>query len=357
MLDIPGLDNSFGFGTMTFSPDGKYMTVGRKINDQPALWLYRVSDGQLTNIFNGIPQSKPVWSADSTKVVFNTRGGQYHRAKMYNVSSGASIDLYDHVDQSQVNPVFSADGKWMLVRAKPGSGYDVETRLYNLDTMNYTVIYTVNQLSGSGTDVTLSGGFSPDSSEFTYNRCVGNVGCSYYRRSVTGTGVGVEIPNTSAALHYRVFDYIDNNTILFQTNTGLFKQDLTSGVQTQMAQVQSANLGQLDSVVLSPDRTKIALGYGDWPNTAANDGAYTINVSENNMNMTLIAKGPKNHYVQAWSPDSKIVMLSSNDTAYYAPNYGNPLMLARANGADVNSKFNRLMMSNTSAVTGWWPNS
>jgi eukaryotic-like serine/threonine-protein kinase len=91
------------------SPDGRRVVVVRTVDGNTDLWLL---DGPRMSrfTFDPTPDDRPVWSPDSTRIVFRSRRDLYQKG-----ASGAGVDerLLDS-DQSKVPTSWSADGRFLL---------------------------------------------------------------------------------------------------------------------------------------------------------------------------------------------------------------------------------------------------
>jgi Tol biopolymer transport system component len=102
---------------LNISPDGRYVAVNR--GDPADIWVYEFSRGTATRITSDdMNQSLPVWSPDSTRLVFSavTPDGQgmLAQARADGTDSPMALFTGDVVEASD----WSRDGRYLLV--KPG---------------------------------------------------------------------------------------------------------------------------------------------------------------------------------------------------------------------------------------------
>jgi Tol biopolymer transport system component len=109
------------------SPDGKRVAVHRTVNGNTDVWLIDAARGVPTRFtFDAGQDIHPVWSADTSRVVFESNRKGYNNL-YWKLSSGAGVDeLLLDSDQGKTPTDWSSDGRFLLFRSNdPQTGYDL----------------------------------------------------------------------------------------------------------------------------------------------------------------------------------------------------------------------------------------
>jgi len=109
------------------SPDGKHVAVYRTVNSNPDIWLIDTAGGvPMRFTFDAATELRPVWSPDSSHVVFtSSRKGVFNLYRK--LSSGAGPEeLLLESDQAKAPTDWSTDGRFLLFRSVgPQTGWDL----------------------------------------------------------------------------------------------------------------------------------------------------------------------------------------------------------------------------------------
>ena len=109
------------------SPDGKRVAVTRAVDGNQDVWLIDAERGVATRFtFDGALDSRPVWSPDGSRVVFDSgRKGMFDL--YWKLSSGAGADeLLLESDQNKAAYDWSSDERFLLTRSVgPQTGADL----------------------------------------------------------------------------------------------------------------------------------------------------------------------------------------------------------------------------------------
>jgi eukaryotic-like serine/threonine-protein kinase len=109
------------------SPDGKRVALHRAVNGNIDIWLIDAVRGVPTRFtFDAAPDQRPVWSADGSRVAFDSiRKGVINL--YWKLSSGAGADeLLLETDQNKSANDWSFDGRFLLFRSTdPRTGIDL----------------------------------------------------------------------------------------------------------------------------------------------------------------------------------------------------------------------------------------
>ena len=110
------------FWTLSLSPDGSRLAIGRNTGGRTEVWLKALPDGPFNRLVSGVNLTqRPSWSPDSKDVVFTSDLGGFFGAYRVPADGSRPPTLLVSTTASVDEALISRDGKWVVYRQGSGT--------------------------------------------------------------------------------------------------------------------------------------------------------------------------------------------------------------------------------------------
>jgi serine/threonine-protein kinase len=109
------------FNSLALSPDGSRLAVGLRNTAGLNIWIKQLDHGPMTRLTFSGRDRRPAWSPDGRQVAFVRDSGASADVYARNVDGSGGDHRMAHLDRPVQEVVWSADGRWLLLRTESAS--------------------------------------------------------------------------------------------------------------------------------------------------------------------------------------------------------------------------------------------